>query len=436
MSGKGKLIEIFAALKKKRMWINLLLGFSGGLPIMLVFSVVKVWARREEVELSTIGLMGLLSLPYSLNFLLGPVLDRYTPFKLGRRRSWLLITQIGLMISIFSLGFFDPKESMMMVALVTLIVAIFGATQDVAIDAYRCEILPDEEIGMGSSIYVYGYRVAMLVMSGGALWMADPDTLNLTFNQVFHIMGALMGVGVITTLIATEPKNLSTTPKNVKEAVINPFMDFIKDKGWKPALTILAFIFFFKFGDAIVGTMLSTFYVDMGYSNKIIAEVTKGIGFFSSMIGLAVGSVAIFRFGILPCLLGFGILQSISTALFTVLTWASIKGTWWGLALVIGFEDFSSGLGTTALIAFMASMTNRKYTATQYALFASLAALGKTLFGGGAGFFVEGLGYNTFFIMGSLMAIPGLILVYFMNKIKEEGTEEGQVVAEAVVQES
>lgn len=428
MQALHKLKEVGQALKRKRMWINLLLGFSGGLPIMIVFSVVKIWARREGVELSTIGLMGLVALPYSLNFLLGPVLDRYSPLKLGRRRSWLLITQIGLVLSIFSLGFCEPKESMEMVALVTLFIAIFGATQDVAIDAYRREILPDEEIGMGASIYVYGYRVAMLVTSGGGLWLADAQTMGLSFNQVFQILGLLMLTGVVTTFVATEPEVVGEAPKNLKEAVVDPFMEFINRRGWGAAFAILGFIFFFKFGDAIVGTMLSTFYVDMGYSNKVIAEVTKGIGFFSTMAGLGVGSLAIFRFGVVPCLFGFGILQCISTSLFSILTFASLKGTWGALAIVIGFEDFSSGLGTTALISFMATMTNKKYTATQYALFASLAALGKTLFGGGAGYVVEAVGYVPFFYAGSLAAVPGLALIFVMNRIKEkEKADEGNV---------
>lgn len=423
MAALKKLRELGSALKKKRMWINLLLGFSGGLPIMIVFSVVKIWARREGVDLSTIGLMGLVALPYSLNFLMGPFLDRYSLLPMGRRRSWLLVSQIGLLASIFALGFCDPKGSMEMVAFTTLIIAIFGATQDVAIDAYRREILPDEEIGMGASIYVYGYRVAMLVTSGGGLWLADPETMGLSFNQVFHILGLLMAVGVFTTFIATEPEVVGESPRNIKEAVVDPFVEFISRRGWGQAMTVLGFIFFFKFGDAIVGTMLGTFYVDMGYSNKVIAEVTKGIGFFSTMAGLGVGSLAIFRFGVVPCLFFFGILQCISTSLFSVLTFEGVKGSWEGLALVIGFEDFSSGLGTTALISFMATMTNKKYTATQYALFASLAALGKTLFGGGAGYVVESIGYVPFFYLGSLFAIPGLALIFVMNKMKEKKTE-------------
>lgn len=416
----GKAKEILGAFKKKRMWINLLLGFSGGLPIMIVYSLVKIWARREGVDLSTIGLMGLVAIPYSLNFLMGPFLDRYTLTKLGRRRSWLLFSQVGLSLSILSLSFGEPEKNMGLLAFLTLMVAVFGAMQDAVIDAYRREILPDEEIGMGSSLFVYGYRVAMLVTSGGGLWLADPETMGLSFNQVFLFLSIIMASGIITTLFATEPETFEEGPSTIQDAVIEPFKEFIQRRGVKAAFTVLGFIFFYKFGDAIVGTMLGTFYVDMGYSNKVIAEVTKGIGFFSTMAGLGVGSLAIFRFGIVPCLFVFGILQSISTAMFSILTLEAYKGSWDGLALVIGLEDFSSGLGTTAIISFMATMTNKKYTATQYALFASLAAMGKTVFGASAGFVVEAYGYKTLFYSGSLAAIPGLYLITQLLKMKQE----------------
>jgi PAT family beta-lactamase induction signal transducer AmpG len=256
----------------------------------------------------------------------------------------------------------------------------------------------------------------MLVSSGGGLWLADPETLNFSFNEVFALMAGLMIVGLATTLFADEPKQEGVSPTTLKEAVVKPFLEFINRRGYQSALLILGFIFFFKFGDALAGTMLGTFYVDMGYSNKMIAEVTKGIGFFTTMIGLGVGSIAILRYGVLRCLIVFGIFQCISTGLFSILTFEGIKGTWEGLALVVGFEDFSSGLGTTALISYMATMTDKKYTATQYALFASLAAVGKTLFGGSAGYLVNGLGYQNFFLMGSFLAVPGLLLIIKINK--------------------
>jgi len=414
----SKVTEIIEALKKKRMWINLMLGFSAGIPIMLVFSTVKIWSRRSGVDLSTIGLLGLTSIPYSLNFLFGPFLDRYIISRLGRRRGWLLLAQFGIIGSLVFLSLCNPNVSMTLLSLATLSLASFSALQDVAIDAYRREILPDAEIGMGASLYVYGYRFAMLIASGGGLWLADPEALNLSFNQVFLCLAGVMLIGIFATFIATEPVVEESVPTSLKDAIVKPFLEFVSRRGYFEAIFILFFIFFYKFGDAIAGTMLGTYYVDMGYSNKVIAEVTKGIGFFTTMIGLGVGSLFIVRFGVIKCLFGFGFLQALSTLFFAFLSLPAFQGTWWGLAWVVGFEDFSSGLGTTALISYMATMTNKKYTATQYALFASLAALGKTLFGGSAGFLVEFLGYFSFFIMGSFLAIPGLILVMLQLRRK------------------
>jgi MFS transporter, PAT family, beta-lactamase induction signal transducer AmpG len=408
---KHKISELLESLKKKRMWINFLLGFSAGLPIMLVLNLVKIWARREGVDLTTVGLLGLVGIPYSLNFIMGPFVDSYEIKRIGRRRSWLFAAQVGLIGSIFSLSLCSPTESIEMVGLVTLMVAFFGATQDVAIDAYKREILPEEEIGMGSSLYVYGYRLAMLVTSGGGLWLADPETLGLSFQQVIMFISILMLIGPFTTYIAQEPQVRERGPANLKQAVVEPLKDFLNAHGVTSALSILGLIFFYKFGDSLVGGMLGTFYVDMGYSNKVIAEVTKGIGFFSSMAGLGVGSVIIFRFGVKSSLFAFGLLQCLSTLCFILLTWEQFQGGWWALAWVIGLEDFSSGMGTTALITFMSSMTNKKYTATQYALFASLAALGKTLFGGSAGWLVTNLGYPSFFLLGAGLAVPGLLLI-------------------------
>ena len=410
--------ELLESLKRKRMWINFFLGFSAGLPIMLVLSLVKIWSRREGIDLGTVGLLGLVGIPYSLNFLMGPFVDSFENKKIGRRRTWLFVSQAGLIATMFALSFCSPTKSIEMVGFVTLMIACFGATQDVAIDAYKREILPEEEIGMGSSLYVYGYRLAMLVTSGGGLWLADPETLGFSFQEVFRFLSLVMIAGPLTTFFAIEPVVHERAPADLKSAVVNPLKDFLTVHGLKSALSILGLIFFYKFGDSLVGGMLGTFYVDMGYSNKVIAEVTKGIGFFSSMAGLAVGSIVIYRFGVKKSLFTFGILQCISTLCFIFLTWEKFKGGWWSLAWVIGLEDFSSGMGTTALITFMSSMTNKKYTATQYALFASLAALGKTLFGGSAGFLVQSLGYANFFLMGCLLAIPGLILIFTIKRPK------------------
>lgn len=409
--------NLLLSLKEKRLWIQILLGFSAGLPIITVYGTVKIWMRREGIDLSTVGMMGWVALPYSLNFLMGPLLDRYTLNRLGKRRSWIFLTQAGLVLSFIMLSFASPFDSVLFCAIATLFVAIFSATQDVAIDAYRREILPEKEIGLGASVYVYGYRVATLIASGVGLWMVDPDTLGLSFNQLFLFLAVLMSLSFLTTWLADEPPIEESGERKFSDYVVSPFKEFFARRGAKIALLTLAFIFLFKFGDSFAATMYGAFYVDMGYSNKVIAEVAKGIGFVSTMLGLAVGATAVFKWGAVRCLVAFGVLQALSTVCFSLLTFASFKGGWWPLAFVVGFEDFAAGLGTVALISFMAKVTSTNYTATQYALFASLAALGRTLFGGFSGIVLEQIGYVAFFSLGGLLALPGLALIYFMRKI-------------------
>lgn len=410
--------DILQALRRQRMWINLMLGFSAGLPLTIVFSVVKIWMRRDGVDLSTIGMMSWVGIPYSLNFLMGPILDRFTPTSLGRRRSWFIITQFGLIAAFIGLSLGDPKVSVTYCALLTLIVSFFAATQQVSIDAYRCEILPEEELGVGSAIYVYGFRIAMLIAGGLGLWVVDSETLNLSFNQLFMTLALLMLFGVFTTFLAVEPKKIETSQVSFSSYVIDPFKEFFSREGTKVALIILSFIFFFKFGDGFASTMYGAYYVDLGYSNKVIAEVAKWFGFASTMLGLGVGAVFIYRFGALQCLIGFGILQALSTGCFALLSIEELKGSWWAFAFVVGFEDFAAGLGTVALVSFLALTTDKRYSATQYALFESLASVGKVLFGGFSGFLLEEVGYAKFFLIGAAMAFPGLILIYFMSRLR------------------
>ena len=396
---------ILRSLLSKPMWVVLLLGFSSGLPIMLLYSSIKIWLRREGVELSTIGFLSWITIPYSFNYLWAFLLDRFIPSKMGRRRSWMLITQLALMGSLMLLGLGDPKVSLTYIVAAGFLVCVFSATQDIVIDAYRREILPDEELGIGASIAVYGYRTGMLVASGFGLWVVDPQTLGLSFNHMFFMMAGLMSVGFFTTLWCQEPKVHSAPPVSFHETVIEPFKEFLL----RPqALMVLGFVLCFKLGDSIAGSMLSTFYVDLGFDNKTIAEITKGIGFISSMAGLLVGGFIIYRMGILRALWGFGILQAISTLFIAILTFESNKYT---LSAVVAFEDFSSGMGTAAMVAFMASLTNKKFTATQYALLSSLASFGRTFLAGFSGTLIEATGYRWFFITCCVLAVPGLFLL-------------------------
>jgi PAT family beta-lactamase induction signal transducer AmpG len=421
MEKKHSFKELILNLKKKKFFVTLMLGISAGLPLMLVASTVKIWLRREDIDIKAIGYMSWLMMPWSFNFLWAPLLDNFFIQKFGRRRTWIMLAQLGMGISMFAISFTSPKTSILALAACAFGIAVSSATQDVAIDAYRREIMDDEEQGIGASLYVYGYRVGMLIASGFGLWIVDPDTWNFSFNQMFILMAvmaiALMGV----TWWADEPQAEHIAEhKNFNTIIIEPFKEFLTRR---LAFTVLFFVLFFKFGDGVAGSLYSTFYVDLGYSNKIIAEVTKGIGFFSTMAGLAVGASIIYVLGIFRSLIIFGTLQAVSTAMFAILPTFGVS--WWGLAFIVAFEDFSSGLGTTAMVSFLSVMANRRYTATQYALLASLAAFGRTFFSGFAGHAIEYFksffatadeqaqlmgGYQVFFVFCAILAIPGLIL--------------------------
>lgn len=403
---KKSLYSLIKALGSKRMLVIFLLGFASGLPIMLLYSTIKIWLRRDGIDLSTIGFFSWLTLPYTFKFLWSFLPDRYQLSGLGRRRSWLLLTQFGLVLALVGLGFTDPKASMLPVAIFGFLLCLMSATQDIVYDAYRREILPDEELGIGASIGVYGYRIAMFVASGIGLWMVDPQTFNLTFQQMFFVMAGCMGLGIFATLWSEEPEVRGHRPHSLREAVIEPFAEFFKRK---EAFYVLAFIVLYKFGDAIGGSMLSTFYVDTGFDNKTIAEVTKGVGLISSMLGLFIGGWVLYRLPMKTALVMFGILQAISTAFISIL---AKSGTDVGaLTAVVAFEDLSSGMGTAALVAYLGAISNVSFTATQFALFSSLASAGRTFFSGFAGQWIEATGYEVFFIGCALIAIPGILLI-------------------------
>lgn len=389
------------------MLVVTLLGISSGLPIMLLYSTIKIWLRRSGIDLGTIGFLNLVTLPYSINFLWAPLLDRFMPLKMGRRRGWILITQLALILCIVSLGFTSPQVSLAYIAIAATLVCFFSATQDIAVDAYRREILDDSELGIGAALGVYGYRLGMWLTSGLGLWVVDPETFGFSFQQSFFLTAGFMSIGVFTVLfLAKEPTTILAKSHRFIDVIVAPFKEIVSRKA---ALSILAFVFFYKFGDAIAGSMVRAFYVDMGFSNKEIAEVASTFGFFSSMIGLAIGGSIIFRFGFFSSLWVSGVLQGLSTLAYTSLLY--FEKSYGLLAAVVGFEDITSGMGTAALVAYMAHLTRREFTATQYALFASLASLGRTLFSSYAGYWIEWSGYLWFFIGCSAIATIGLSLL-------------------------
>jgi len=385
-----------------RMLVALSMGFACGLPLLLTITVLQAWMKEAGVDLAVIGMMALVGLPYTAKFLWAPFLDRYTLPFLGRRRGWLLIIQIALIMAIAGLGLTDPESNPWMVAFVAFVVTFFSASQDIVVDAYRREDLPDEELGLGSSLYVNGYRVGMLLASGGGLIMAD----HLSYAIVYLIMAGCMLPGVMTTLLAREPETDAGTPTSLREAVFDPLIEYFSRDG---AVWILAFILFYKIGDTMASAMTIPFYLDIGFSKTEIGAVVKLFGFWATIAGSLIGGIMMIRLGINRALWVFGFLQAISTAGFALL--ARVGHSVPLLSGVIGFENLSGGMGTAAFIAFMASITDKRFTATQYALLTSLMGVPRVLASAPTGFLVKYLGWESFFIACTLIAIPGMLLL-------------------------
>ncbi len=400
----------------RRMLVALLMGFSGGLPLLLTWGVLQAWMTEKGIDLTWIGMISLFQIPYAWKFLWAPLLDRFVPPFLGRRRGWLLIAQVALMAAIVGLGFSDPvsKPGLMIVA--AALVAFFSATQDIVIDAYRREDLADEELGLGSSMYVYGYRLGMLLASGGGLIMAD----HIPFSHVYFIMSLFMLPGILTTLLTPEPEAVAGIPQTMKEAVVDPFVDYFRRSG---AIWILVFILLYKVGDTMASGITMPFYLETGFSKTEIGTVVKFFGTAATLIGAFFGGVLLLKLGINRGLWIFGILQALSTAGFAILSRIGYNIAM--LSGVIAFENLSSGMGTAAFVAFMASITNKKFTATQYALLTGIMGLSRQLASSVTGLMAKHMGWQSFFVFCTLIAIPGMLLLLKIAPWNSRPEDEG-----------
>lgn len=389
-----------------RMLVSFLMGFSCGVPLLLTLSVLQAWMKEEGVDLSVIGLFALVGLPYTLKFVWSPVLDRFTLSFLGRRRGWLLVIQVLLVVAIAGLGLTSPRENPWLVAFAALLVTFFSASQDIVVDAYRREDLRDIELGLGASFYVNGYRVGMLLAGSGGLILAD----HFSFSQVYFFLAASLLVGIVTTLLSREPEVAAGTPRTLREAVVEPFIEYFRRE---QAVLILTFILLYKIGDQMASTMTTPFYLDIGFSKTEIGAVAKLFGFWATIAGGMVGGIVLLKMRIKTALLGFGFLQAISTVGFSLL--ALVGNSLPGLAAVIAFENFSGGMGTAAYVAYMASITNKKFTATQYALLSSLMGVPRVLASAPTGIMAESFGWFLFFALCALIAVPGLVLLRWVE---------------------
>jgi PAT family beta-lactamase induction signal transducer AmpG len=382
------------------------MGFAGGVPLLLTLTVLQAWLTAEDVSLTTIGFLGLVGLPYNLKFLWAPLMDRFNPLGLGRRRSWLVISQICLAAGIATLGLQDPLEGIWKVAVAACLVAFFSASQDVVIDAYRRETLADAEQGLGASIYTYGYRVGMLLASAGGLILADV----IGFAGVYLFMAGLMLSMVVITVLAPEPRDVRDPPRSLRAAFVGPFVEFFnRHNVSSSALLVLAFILLYKLGDNLASHMTIPFYLETGFSNTEIGTVVKFFGLAPLLLGVFIGGALTLKAGLYRALILAGVLQGVSTAGFVVLSVVGYN-LWW-LAGVVAFENLTQGMGSAALLAFMAYLTDRRFTATQFAMLSALATLPRVVLTAPTGWIATQMGWAPFFLLATLIAVPGLLLL-------------------------
>ena len=403
-----------------RLLVVLVLGFVSGLPLALSASTLSVWLTESGVSLSAIGLFAAVGTPYTLKFLWSPLIDGlklpiFTTL-FGKRRGWMVATQLLLMASLIALGMCNPTENLWLAALFALLVATSSATQDIIIDAYRVEILPTAEQGAGAAMVVLGYRLGMIASAAGALFLAT----SFGWVVTYAIMAALVPIAWLAIMVGGEPTtheaaihihHPSSAINWAKEHIIEPFTDFMQRDAW---LGILLFILLYKLGDAFIGSMTNPFLINIGFTKNQIATVVKLYGVIATIIGSIIGGALVVRIGMMKTLWICGIAHTLTNLMFVAQ--ARIGADEIFLAFSISLENISGGMGTAAFVAFISSLVNKRFTATQYALLSSFSAFGRTWLSTPAGWFAEKLGWEGFFVLSVLLAIPGLITLWWLNK--------------------
>ncbi|MDB4260552.1 AmpG family muropeptide MFS transporter [Porticoccaceae bacterium] len=423
--------SIKQALLNRRMLICIFTGFASGMPLYILISLVPAWLRSEGVGLKEIGFFALIGLPYTWKFFWSPLLDRYRlaipgftklgasfsstfGFGGGLRRGWMLATQIGLLLSIAALGFLNPNTEIWSIAWLCLLIAFLSATQDIVLDAYRRQILPDQELGLGNSIHVNAYRIAGLVPGSLSLILAD----SLPWQSVFMITAAFMFIGILMTLSIAEPKADARHPTTLNQAIVDPFKEFFSRQSVQQACLILAFMLLYKLGDSMATALATPFYLDMGFSKTEIGLIAKHAALWPMIVGGILGGILMLKIGINRALWLFGLVQIVSILGFALL--ARVGEGLWLLGLVISFEYLGVGLGTAAFVAFMARSTHPAFAATQLALFTALTAVPRTVASSFTGIIVEGVGWESFFYICTALAIPGMLLLFKVAPWNEE----------------
>lgn len=409
--------NIFSHLKNKKLLTMFLLGFSAGLPLLLVFTTLSAWLRDENIVRSTIGFFGWVTIFYGLKFLWAPLIDSVKlpviHSILGKRRSWLLLTQIAIGIFLYLLATISPTgDSLVSFAICALFVSFFSASQDIVVDAYRIEIAPVESQGILTAGYQFGYRVAILVAGAGALYIADSYSWEISYK----IMSSLMLVGILTTLFSSEPKEhifkLEGSSNLISAVFWAPIRDFFSR--YKNAVLILFFIGVYRLSDLSMAVMANPFYLDIGFTLSQIATVTKVFGIAMTLIGAFIGGVIVLRYGVKKPLFYGSIMIASTTLMFVI---QSLYGNHMNLfILTIALDNFTGGFAGTVFIAYLSSLTDPKYTATQYALFSSLMLVPGKFLSGFSGLVVDNFGYSELFFISASLGIPAIIISYYLNK--------------------
>ena len=389
-----------------------MLGFTSGLPLFILYNLLSAWLKAEQVDLKSIGLFALVGFPYTWKFLWSPLMDRFHFPLLGRRRGWMFFTQLALLAAVGSMGFFSPLTELSAVVTLAGVIAFLSASQDIVIDAYRRELLSDAEQGSGTALFVNAYKMSTLVPGSLSLILSD----FLSWQVVFGITALFMLPGLFTTLLISEPAIYGEPPRTLREAVVEPFREFMQRSGFSQAMLILAFIFLYKLGDSMATALATPFYMELGYTRTQIGLVAKNAGLWASLAGGIIGAVWLEKTGVNRGLWIFGVLQAVAILGFALLAQTGVAAAGAEpsslmLGVVIGLEAFAVGLGTAAFTAYIATTTDQRYTATQFALFTSLAAVPRTFFNALTGFIVAQTGWFVFFLICFALAIPGMLLL-------------------------
>lgn len=404
MSEKFRISSLFTS---PRILAVMLLSFSSGLPLALTGSALQAWYTVAGVNLMTIGILTMVGQPYAYKFLWAPLMDRFTPMKMGRRRSWMLLMQACLVLGLIIMAFLNPKQMPWLLASIALGVAFFSASQDIAIDAYRTDVLPNHERGFGAAVTNFGYRMAMLVSGALSFIIAG----EIGWRAMYCIMAGLMALGMLMTLWSPNPPETVGSPKTFREAVVEPFRDFMTRRN---AMALLLFIVLYKICDAFALSLNTTFLIrGVGFSLIEIGSITKVVGLVGGLLGSIVGGLLMPRMGLYRSLMVFGFLQMASNLSFALL--AIVGKSYAFMAGSIFLDYFCGGLSSVAIIVFLMSLCNKRYTATQYALFSAVSSVGRIFVGPIAATVVGHLGWVQFYIWSFIIGLPSLLILYWLK---------------------